>query len=173
MEKFLKQNWFKVVILIIGVLIVVFLFKNNKTEIKTGSDINIPKTTDSIQAQQVNTVPNNLENVCTQKANNFLLSLKMPNYSAMSHYSKELNRCFFVIQNESNDTIVMRKLYSESGEILGTYDEILATGDATLCNVLIPHKEPAKFGCTAGAADLSSNISYPDWENFIKPYMNN
>ncbi len=173
MEKFLKQNWFKVTILIIGVLIVVFLFKNNKAETKTDFNLNVPKTTDSIQTQQTDVVSNKLENGCIQKANIFFHSLKMPNYSVTSHYSEELNGCFFAIQNESNDTIVMRKLYSESGEILGTYDEILPTGDATLCNALIPHKEPAKFGCTAGAVDLSSNISYTDWENFIKTYMQN
>ena len=96
----------------------------------------------------------------------------MPGYSIESHYSEELNKCFFVVKNETNDTIVMRTLYSESGEVLGTYDEA-HSGDATLCNAFIPHKEPAKFGCTAGAADLSYNISYKDWENFIKPYMQN
>ncbi len=180
MEKFIKQNWFKVGVLIVGILVIIFLFnsqKSNRTETSITPNSNILDSTEKTQPQQKtvsdNTIVSKTQNQCTQKANVFLLSLKMPDYSVKSHYSEELNRCFFVVQNESNDDIVMRTLYSESGEILGTYNEILITGDATLCNALIPHKEPAKFGCTAGASDLSSNISYKDWQNFIKPYMEN
>ncbi len=170
MKNFLKDNWFKlsfaVAILIIAISLAYFLYNNNSRSKPTTQ---VP--TQQSVTQQIDDF--DLQKKCSDAAGNFYtkngFNLKDSSMNGfVSHWNKALNKCFIEYSNGLGNNGIY---YTLSDALGGTeYGEIVWTfpneNNPSWC-YLYPN---GNAGTDTSPTNCKSKIEF---DNFVKPFMNN
>ncbi len=141
MKKFIKENWFKIGILII-LVVVVFIYLD-KTKVSDDSSkliIPISQSNELPKAVSTPTTDINLQAKCSAQAEKIVTSYAETintqlvevgghniNFYQQNHYNQTLNKCFVLISSDSGSTTLLFDAYenkrlatcSPQGNIMG------------------------------------------------------
>ena len=177
MEKFLKQNWFKVSALVVGILIIAVLSLKPSHQRALSTETSAANATQS----QINASVSDLalQGQCAEDADNLFKNVgSLVNSDSGSngdtyqnHFNQNLDTCFVVISDANHNFITQDLFDANSRQEYGGYSqpELSALGGTI-------------FDCTQDSKPLPiadckivspNKATLGDWQNFIKPYMEN
>ena len=126
MKKFIKDNYFKIGILIILFIVALAIFYYFVFFIPQKRRVNIVFDRDKINSQN--------EDNCLKQAEVFFNKIKTQGNAYTNHYNSKLNKCFILTYSISssgdNDVVVTKSLYNvtENSHYAGYYKSI-SSGD--------------------------------------------
>jgi len=148
MKNFIKKNWFKLGILSILLLLVllgVYCFASSTSRYnKISLQENCSKKADEIFTE-------------FKKNNEAKVIFTGDNYTYSNHYNEKLNKCFVLLERDSEYDADI-SLYNAYENIkIGEYIEVRPSGDAAIC--FVDNNRECK--------------NYEEFSNLIKKYMEN
>jgi hypothetical protein len=182
MEKENKDNFFNNPIVIILFLILIgvsIFFILNKKSSDSNTQLLITQNKDE-GSQQIKTVDTstssiNLQAKCAKEAKDTFNDIGKTYDSYVSHYNQKLDKCFMIISstNTKGDYSTLDILFDaisrqEYGEIYGSLDESIAIYKFILSSCVQDNKPTTICDVLKNGVTTQEN-----WQNFIKPYMEN